>query len=84
MKNMFMLMAGFVFILNVHATEEKKYVHPSETEIEQNRSCFQDLEVQGCGKWEDDPVQFRSCMSNAQESLDDHCKKLMLKLYGTK
>jgi hypothetical protein len=77
---------GLIFMLNAKATVEeqpKKYSHPSEMEIEKNRACFQDLEVQGCGKFEDDHEQFRSCMSNAHQNLDDHCKELMSNLYGS-
>jgi hypothetical protein len=73
---------GLVFMLNVSAAD-KKNSQPTEAEIQQNRACFQDLEVQGCRTQEDDPEQFRECLSNAHESMDDHCKKLMLKLHGT-
>lgn len=79
-----LMIFGFLFITNVFAAEGDlgKYVPPSDTEVAKNRACFQDLEIQGCGKQEDDPDQFRSCMSNVQDSLDAHCKRLMSNLYG--
>lgn len=69
-------------VLSSNAATQKRYAHPSETEITQNRSCFENLEVQGCRTIEEDPEQFRSCMSSALDSLEDHCKKMFLKLYG--
>lgn len=62
--------------------QQRGYVHPSTSEIEQKRACFQDLEIQGCGNHEADHAQFRSCLSNVVESLDPLCKKMMLELYG--
>ena len=84
MKNLLAIM-GLFFVLNVFALEEKStgYTHPSNGEIAKNRACFADLEIQGCGKLEEDQEQFRSCMSNALVTLDDYCKKLMLELYGS-
>jgi hypothetical protein len=83
MKNLLTIL-GFLIVVNARAAEGDlgKYVAPSEAEISKNRACFQDLEVQGCGKQEDDPEQFRACMSNVHESLDDNCKRLMSNLYG--
>lgn len=59
-----------------------KYQHPSETEIQKNRACFQEVEVQGCRTQEEDPEQFRACLSSAVDQLDEDCKKMMLELYG--
>ncbi len=84
MKNTFLAL-GFLFVMNATAAEGelKKYVPPTDTEVAKNRACFQDLEVQGCGKQDEDPEQFRACMSNVHMNLDDHCKRLMSKLYGS-
>lgn len=82
MKNILAIL-GLVFVMNSNAsTTGNKYVHPSDSEISQNRSCFESLEVQGCRTEEEDREQYRSCMSDALDSLDDHCKKMFLKLYG--
>jgi hypothetical protein len=70
---------GLLFMMNAFANKQ-----PTESEIQKNRACFQDLEIQGCRTQEEDPEQFQACLSNAQDSLDDYCKKMMLKLYGTK
>ena len=80
---------SLLFIMNTYAetdisAEAKKYVPPTQTEINANRNCFQELERQGCRTIEEDPEQFRSCLSNTHLVLDDHCKKMMLDLYGTK
>ena len=79
-----LMIFGFLFVINAGAAvgDLGKYVAPTEDEIAKNRACFQDLEVQGCGKQEEDPEQFRSCMSNVHSNLDEHCKRLMSKLYG--
>lgn len=83
-----LLMASLFFIFNVYAetvdSEGRKYVPPTDSEISANRSCFQELERQGCRSLEEDPEQFRSCLSNTHLVLDEYCKKLMLELYGTK
>ena len=83
MKKTLMIL-GFLFVMNAGAAEGDlgKYVPPSDAEVSKNRACFQDLEVQGCGKQEEDPEQFRSCMSNVHENLNEHCKRLMSNLYG--
>lgn len=84
-----LLMASLFFIFNVYAEtvdgeEGRKYVPPTDSEISANRSCFQELERQGCRSLEEDPEQFRSCLSNTHLVLDEHCKQLMIELYGTK
>lgn len=81
------VMFGLVMALNASASVEHTYEknsQPTETEIQMNRSCFSDLEVQGCGDAGEDPEHFRSCMANVHQNLNDHCQKLMSKLYGTK
>lgn len=79
------LILALVFSFNVFAeTEAKKNPQPSEAEIVENQACFQQLEIQGCRTQEEDPEQFRSCLANSHASMDDHCKALMLNLYGTK
>ncbi len=79
-----LMIFGFLFVMNAGAAEGDlgKYVPPSDAEVSKNRACFQDLEVQGCGNQEEDPEQFRSCMSNVHENLNEHCKRLMSNLYG--
>jgi len=69
---------AMLFMMNVFAAATQ----PSEAEIAKSRACFHDLEVQGCRSQEEDPEQFRACLANVHESLDDHCKKMMLDLYG--
>ena len=54
---------------------------PSQTEIDSNRACFQDLEELGCGDSGEDVENFRSCMNNVYSSLDKSCQKLMNDLY---
>lgn len=74
---------SMLFMFNVFAVETyQKAPQPSDAEIQKNRACFQDLEVQGCRSQDEDPEQFRSCLANVHQSLDDHCKKMLLDLYG--
>lgn len=75
-----LLALSFLIMTSVHAAGT--YQHPSNTEIEKNRSCFKELEVQGCTSTDEDHEQFRSCLSDVLDKLDDDCKKLMLDLYG--
>lgn len=74
----------FGLLMMMGSAYAAEYKRPTAAEISQYRACFEDLEVQGCGKLEEDHVQFRSCMSNVQDSLDDHCKKMMKRLYGSR
>lgn len=83
MKKLIMAL-GLLSIFNVYAVTVDKYAQPTEAEIAKNRACFQELERQGCRTIEEDPEQFRSCLSNSHIALDDYCKKMMLDLYGTK
>lgn len=69
-----------LFMMNVFAAD--KAAQPSEAEIAKNQSCFKELEVQGCRSQDEDPEQFRACMANVHPSMDDHCKKMLLDLYG--
>lgn len=83
MKNI-ILMTGLLFSFQAFADIE--YVEdnqskPTETEISKNRTCFQELERQGCGDPGEDPQQFRSCMSNVYSTLSTDCKALMTELY---
>ncbi len=69
---------SMLFVMNVYASNPQ----PTEAEIRKNRSCFQDLEIQGCRTQEEDPEQFRTCLADAQDSLDDYCQNMLKKLYG--
>lgn len=83
----FIFALSLVVMMNANATVEStgtKSIQPSETEIQKNRACFQYLEVLGCGDAGEDPDHFRSCLGNVHPTLDDHCQRLMLELYGTK
>lgn len=75
------LLFGLLMMMNSALAAE--YKSPTDAEIAKNRACFQDLEVQGCGKLDEDSVHFRSCLSNVQDSLDQHCSTMMKRLYGT-
>jgi hypothetical protein len=81
MKKLSLTVCTLLFTLNLFAAEQKN-IQPSEAEIAKNQACFQDLEVQGCRSQEEDPEQFRACMANSHQSMDDHCKKMLLDLYG--
>lgn len=75
-----------IFSLTVFASIE--YEGESSTiskeEMAKNRSCFQELTVQGCGDPGEDHKQFRSCMSHVYPKLSKDCKALMTKLYTRK
>lgn len=86
MKKMIFIL-GMITIFNVQADIEytsQDASQPSTQEISKNRSCFEELKVQGCGDPGEDYKQFRSCMSNAFDSLSDNCRKMMSDLYGKK
>lgn len=74
---------SMLFMFNLYAADSyQKAPQPSDVEIQKNRACFQDLEVQGCRSQEEDPEQFRACLANVHQSMDDHCQKMLLDLYG--
>lgn len=78
---------GLFTILNAQADIEhtsKDAALPTNQELSRNRACFEELKVQGCGDPGESPKEFRSCMSNAFDSLTDDCKKMMSDLYGVK
>ena len=69
--------------LSLMASAHAQYQAPTEKEIQLNRACFKQLETHGCGKPDDpDPTHFRSCVADALDHLEEHCRKMMLKLYG--
>jgi hypothetical protein len=76
-KLTFVLIATFSL-----ASHAGQYSPVNEAEISKNRACFQDLEVYGCGKLEEDKYQFRTCLSEVQDSLSQYCKNMMQRLYG--
>lgn len=78
------LVIGMVIALDSFGTiehSENAGAKPSETEVQSNRSCFKELERQGCGDPGDDIQHFRSCMNNVFSSLPKSCQKLMIDLY---
>ena len=86
MKNVLILFA-FILMFNANASIEQEgstHQQPSDAVIAKNRACFKNLEDLGCGTMEENPVEFRACMSNAHMTLDDYCKNLMATLYGSK
>jgi hypothetical protein len=82
MKNIVILM-GLLVAYNSFASieHEGNSTKPTQTEINRNRACFEELKVQGCGDPGEDAEQFRSCMNNVYENLNPDCKTLMSKLY---
>ncbi len=82
MKN-FIFGIGLLLTVNVFANIEydpSQSSRPSDKAIESNRSCFRELETQGCG----DPADhehFRACMNNSFAGLTESCQALMTKLY---
>lgn len=75
-----LLTLSFLIMTSVQAAGT--YQHPSNEQIEKNRACFKELEVLGCRSTDEDHEQFRSCLSDVVDNLDNECKKLMLNLYG--
>lgn len=86
MKNV-LIALGMVFTLNSYADIEYipgEVTTVSQEEINKNRACFKELEVQGCGDPGVDHQQFRSCLNNTFSTLSKDCKKMMSNLYGKK
>ncbi|MFL5810181.1 MAG: hypothetical protein ACJ749_11710 [Flavisolibacter sp.] len=87
MKNIFFALY-LLFVMNAKADIEYSPADvkgkATAAEITNNRSCFQELENEGCGNPGDDVKQFRSCMNNVYPRLSDGCQKMMSNLYGTK
>lgn len=87
MKN-FMMSLGLLFTLNALATTEyvpeEQGAKPSPARVQTTRSCWQELQAQGCGDPSEDMTHFRSCMNNAYDSLTADCKTMMSKLYSKK
>jgi hypothetical protein len=86
MRNV-IIATGMIFVMNVKADIEYSADNQSKAtfqEIDKNRSCFQELKLQGCGDPGDDLQQFRSCLNNVYSSLNTDCKKMMSELYGKK
>lgn len=76
-----------VFSVNLPASIEVSGHEPAKAtsaEIRKNRSCFEELKIQGCGDPGDDIQHFRSCMNNSFELLSRDCRKMMSELYGTR
>lgn len=54
----------------------------SAVEVSRNRSCFQELEQQGCRHPSEDMEHFRVCLSESFSSLTLGCRNMMSTLYG--
>ena len=84
MKN-FLLFSMMCLSLSTYANidyDEADRNRATESEISNNRACFENLKVQGCGDPGEDPQQFRSCMKNVRETLSTYCQAKMTELYG--
>lgn len=57
---------------------------PTEIEIAAARSCFEEIEILGCGSPKEDYPHFRACMHDIFPTLTPGCKKMVTGLYGKK
>ena len=62
--------------------EEGMDKEPDPTRLSRARSCFQELEVLGCGHPRDDIRHFKSCLGQSKDSLSSSCRGFMQGLYG--
>lgn len=81
------LLLTFTMLLafSVHADIEYSSLESAKAtpeEIQQSRSCFQEVAEQGCGEPLDDQEHFRSCVKNVKPRLKSSCQKMMTELYG--
>lgn len=86
MKN-FIILAVMFLGFNAFATIEhdaSDLFDVTAEEIQNNRSCFAELESNGCGDPGEETKHFRSCMSHVYPKLTPECQKLMTKLYKQK
>lgn len=86
MKNI-LLVASLMFVVSVKATIEyssDQDSKPSTQEIQQSRSCFDEVAEQGCGDPGENPLRFRVCLKNIHPILSSDCQKMMTELYGVK
>jgi hypothetical protein len=63
-----------------HVPAERRVA--SATKVESSRSCFKELEAQGCGDPGVDMTHFRSCLNDSFSGLSDSCQSMMNRLYG--
>lgn len=57
---------------------------PNDTRLSRAHSCFQELEVLGCGHPREDIRHFKSCLSQNQDLLSGSCRGFIQGLYGKK
>lgn len=84
MKKLFCAMS-LLLVMNAYADIEFTSAEESKAsteEVLQNRYCFKEVELQGCGDPGEDPRHFRSCLKNIKPKLTDSCQKMMTELYG--
>lgn len=55
---------------------------PDPTRLSRARSCFQELEVLGCGHPRQDVRHFKTCLSQTKDSLSSSCRGFIQGLYG--
>lgn len=80
-----LLALSLIFAINAQANIEYSTAEVSKAtpqEIAQNRACFEELQVQGCGDPGEDIQQFKSCLKNVHSTLSGSCQKMMTELYG--
>lgn len=74
-----------IFVMNTYADIEYSPAEESKAtpeEVAQNRACFEELKVQGCGDPGDDVEHFKSCLKNVKPTLSSQCQNMMTELYG--
>lgn len=85
MKKLFFSLS-LLLALNTFAAPRamKEFHQATDSEVQQNRGCFEELERLGCPRQDDSPKEFRECLSQLHGKLDEQCKQMMLNLYGSK
>lgn len=76
---------ALLFSLSSYADIEYSSAEESKAtteEVLQNRYCFKEVALQGCGDPGEDPRHFRSCLKDIKPKLTDGCRKMMTELYG--
>lgn len=80
-----LLALSLLFTITAQANIEYSAAETSKAtpqEIAQNRACFEELKVQGCGDPGEDIQHFKSCLKNVHPTLSVYCQKMMTELYG--
>lgn len=83
MKKVIAITLFFSFAANADLTYQRgQEGHPTKTELDLSRKCFDEMTFIGCGHPREDQEFFQNCHRDHKEDLSITCRTFFEELYG--